>query len=354
MKIKVVDFELSCPLETIEGLGDYTALKGLVRLYGTPIGYIQLPVINSRCTASAIRKAILEQHSWGIIRYHIHNCLMAPHRQERSKADNLFDIEPSDYYGHWPPVTVAVCTRDRTEDLGLWLNALMNIDYPNLEILVIDNAPCSTATKRLVKENFPAFRYICEPRPGLDWARNRAIIESHGEIIAYTDDDVVVDSRWVKALVRPFLDDATVMAVTGLVIPYELETEAQILFEQYGGFGRGFKRRWVQVGPKQSWRWALYGTGQYGTGANMAYRRDVFDQIGYFDPALDVGTVTNGGGDLEMFFRVIKEGHTLVYEPNAIIRHRHRRKYKNLRTQLTNNGISLYSYFVRSALPYPD
>jgi GT2 family glycosyltransferase len=86
----------------------------------------------------------------------------------------------------------------------------------------------------------------------------------------------------------------------------------------------------------------------------MAYRRSLFEQIDYFDPALDVGTVTNGGGDLEMFFRVLKEGYTLVYEPRAIVRHRHRRDYVELRTQIANNGVGLYSYFVRSALAYPE
>jgi hypothetical protein len=86
----------------------------------------------------------------------------------------------------------------------------------------------------------------------------------------------------------------------------------------------------------------------------MAYRRDLFDKIGQFDTALDVGTITNGGGDLEMFFRVLKEGHTLVYEPNAVVLHRHRRDYERLRTQLTNNGIGFYSYMVRSALRYPN
>ena len=71
----------------------------------------------------------------------------------------------------------------------------------------------------------------------------------------------------------------------------------------------------------------------------MAYHHSLFDRIGGFDPALDVGTVTNGGGDLEMFFRVLQEGQTLVYEPSALVRHRHRRDYAQLRTQITNFGI---------------
>ena len=82
-------------------------------------------------------------------------------------------------------------------------------------------------------------------------------------------------------------------------------------------------------------------------------RRHLFDQIGTFDPALDVGTVTNGGGDLEMFFRVLKEGYTLVYEPSAVVRHCHRRSYAQLRTQITNHGIGFVSCLMRSALAYP-
>jgi len=55
-----------------------------------------------------------------------------------------------------------------------------------------------------------------------------------------------------------------------------------------------------------------------------------------------------------MFFRVLKEGGTLVYEPSAIVRHRHRRTYEALRTQLQNNGIGFYAYLVRNARHYPD
>jgi GT2 family glycosyltransferase len=199
-------------------------------------------------------------------------------------------------------------------------------------------------------------RYFCEPRPGLNWARNRAIIEARGEIIAYTDDDVVVDRAWITSLAKVFSEDPEVMAVTGLVVPFELETEAQELFEKYGGFGRGFERKWVRMDAASNIKLATLhgGTGKFGTGANMAYRRTLFDEIGYFDPALDVGTVTNGGGDLDMFFRVLKEGHMLVYEPGAIVRHCHRRNYTQLHAQLTNWGIGFFSHLTRNALAYPD
>lgn len=353
-RMKLVDIELSCLRTTIEDLDGYLALKALVRLHGTPIGYVQMPVIGGRCTATAIRKAIMEQHSWPIIRHLLCDLLAAPPRPGGLRIADVLEVSHPVCSETLPLVTVAVCTRDHPADLAFCLDALNRLDYPNLDILVVDNAPSSDGTEHLVRTIYPNVRYIREPRPGLNWARNRAIIEARGEIVAYTDDDVVVDPGWVSALASIFAENPGVMAVTGLVVPYELETEAQMFFEWYGGFGRGFERKWYWVDLEGSWRWPYHGTGQFGTGANMAYRRSLFDRIGYFDPALDVGTVTNGGGDLEMFFRVLKEGYTLVYEPSAIVRHRHRRDYVQLRTQIANNGIGLYSYFVRSALAYPD
>ncbi|MDQ4077918.1 MAG: glycosyltransferase [Chloroflexota bacterium] len=339
-RIKLVDIELEDLLEDIEGLKGYSGLQALVRLQGTPVGYIQLPVTGTRCRARDLEKALLEQLGDSLI-YHF-LCKVLATRLPSESAEML---EPA------PLVTVVVCTRDRTASLEFCLKALLQLDYPALDLLVIDNAPSDDTTARLV-EAFPTVRYVREPRPGLNWARNRAILEARGEIVAYTDDDVLVDPGWVRALVNIFIEEPTVAAVTGLVVPYELETRAQVLFEEYGGFGRGFKRKWFRVNPRD--KWIYHGAGQFGTGANMAYRRTVFDKIGYFDPALDVGTVTNGGGDLEMFFRVLKEGYALVYEPNAIVRHRHRRDYSKLREQIANNGIGFYSYLVRTALTYPE
>jgi GT2 family glycosyltransferase len=274
-------------------------------------------------------------------------------RTEGSWLDALVETAPATYDGPLPLMTVVVCTRNRTEELEVCLSGLTRLDYPDLDLLVVDNAPSNSATALLVA-SYPAVRYIQEPRPGLNWARNRGILEAYGDIVAFTDDDVVVDPGWVRALAGVFAAHSEVMGVTGLVEPYELETEAQLFFELYGGFGKGYRSKRYRVdhehGRRETWHIAAW---LGGTGANMAYRRSLFERIGSFDPALDVGTVTHGGGDLEMFFRVLQEGYTLVYEPNAVVRHRHRRTYSELRRQITTWGIGFYSYLVRSALMYP-
>jgi GT2 family glycosyltransferase len=352
-RIKVTDIELDQPLRDIEGLEGYGLLQGLVRLHHVPLGYVKVAVVDGRCAAAAVRQAILDRCQWPLIQHLLADSLAM---SVVDKADGHSWLNPPHhaYMGPWPLVTVAVCTRDRTPLLTDCLASLTTLAYPALDLLVIDNAPATAATATLVRTHFPIVRYVHEPRPGLNWARNRAIAEAHGELIAFTDDDARPDPRWIQALVQAFATSPDVMAVTGLVVPAELDTAAQCLFERYGGFGRGFTRRTFRADRSGGKRHLFYlHPGKFGTGANMAYRRALFGRIGGFDPALDVGTVTQGGGDLEMFFRVLHEGYTLVYEPSAIVRHRHRRDYAQLRQQITDFGIGFYAYLVRTGLAYP-
>ena len=366
--IKIVDIEITQSVPTFYDLKDYVGLRALVRLHGVPLGYINAPITQGHCQSDALGKLILEKYSWAIVCELLKNGLASSERKASDTSvgsvESALTIEsllglpaanllPVERERDLPVVTVAVCTRDRPEDMKRCLAAISQLDYPNLDILVVDNASKTDDTKVLIETSYPHVRYVLEPRPGLDWARNRAALEAKGEIIAYTDDDVVVDKGWVRAIAQAFVEDPEVMALTGLVVPYELETEAQVLFEKYGGFGRGFERKRFQskIGETLSWQWL--GGGQFGTGANMAYRRSIFEEIGYFDPALDVGTVTNGGGDLEMFVRVLHAQYALVYEPRAMIRHRHRREYAQLKRQISFNG-SLYSLWYCIATNYPQ
>ena len=351
MSQPVIDVDLAQPIAARHGERGESA-RVLLRFAGQPIGEIALPLDEGAFEPGAIVAAAVATHGRAL------GTVLAAAALDRGvTADvdiaRLARATERPRRSATPLVTVAVCTRDRPDDLARCLDALCRLDYPNLDLLVVDNASATDATAATVGR-YPGIRYVREPRAGLDWARNRAILESRGDILAFTDDDVVVDPGWVTALVAVFDGASQVMAVTGLVVPLEIDTAAQQMFEAYGGFGRGPRRRWFRARPGRPAALEFGGAGAIGTGANMAYRRELFSAIGGFDPALDVGTVTNGGGDLEMFFRVIKHGHTLVYEPAAIVRHRHRRDMTALRTQIANNGVGFYAYLARTALAYPD
>src|SRR6188768_1179129 len=90
-----------------------------------------------------------------------------------------------------PTITAAICTRNRPLQLARALDSLLAQSLAPAEIMVVDNSPSDEATARLVSERFSEVRYLREPVPGLDFARNRALREASGEIVAFLDDDAV-------------------------------------------------------------------------------------------------------------------------------------------------------------------
>ncbi|MGH3132048.1 MAG: glycosyltransferase family 2 protein, partial [Gaiellaceae bacterium] len=235
-----------------------------------------------------------------------------------------------------------VCTRDRADRLEGCLAALAEQRYPSYEVVVVDNAPQDDTTRR-VAEHW-SVRYVREPRPGLDWARNRGLAAARTPIVAFTDDDAQPEPGWLAALVRGFASP-DVAVVTGLVLPAELETPAQLLFEDaYGGMGKGFA---MHVHTHRSRR-PVFRPEWVGAGCNMAFRRTALLEIGGFDPALDVGTATGGGGDLDVFQRLLEAGSAIAYRPDAVVRHLHRSTMAALRRQLFDNGRS-YSAMLTAA-----
>lgn len=353
-KIQVINIELSQGIATIENLENYRELQALVRLFGTPIGYVKVPVRGGMVTGQTLSQIILEQHNNQIISQLLYNGLStsAP-TKEIGQFEDLLTLSPPEYKGSLPLVSVAICFNNGISDLTITLNSLKHLDYPHLDILVVDNTLDGKAEKPIATQ-YPDIRYVRELCPGIDWARNRAILEAQGDIIAYTNSGVLVDSGWVKALVKVFAEDVNVMAVTGLVTPVKLETESQILFEKNGGLSRGFESRRYQIAPMSKMPDAfLHSPEMFGTGFNMAFRRSLFAEISYFNPALDVDTDVQGNGDLEMFFRIIKEGYALVYEPSALVYHQECRSDKEMRSHSKNNA-GIYSALLCSAINYPD
>ena len=199
-------------------------------------------------------------------------------------------------------------------------------------------------------------RYVREDRlPGSAAARNQGLRHTDHEFVAFTDDDVTIDPDWLAELMSGFLAGPDVGCVTGLIMPRELETPAQLWFEQYGGFGKGFTRRLYDLGEHRPSDVPLYpyNAGMFGSGNNMAFRRRTLIDIGGFDSRLGNGTPTLGGVDVESFFRVIMTGYQLAYEPGAIIHHVHRRDYSALKRQVYAYGVGLTAFLTKWVMRRP-
>lgn len=258
-----------------------------------------------------------------------------------------------------PALTVIIPTRDRPERLSRCLTSVLATDYPNeaRRIIVVDNVPTDDATERVVRE-FPAdanITYLRECSSGSASARNRAMPEVNTPYVVFTDDDAMVDVHWLSELMLGFSSAAQVNVVTGLLLPGDMETSAQLWFEQYGGFSRGFDRRVFDMSANVPRDVPLYpfSAGIFGTGNNMAFRTESLCGIGCFDPALGNGTPALGGVDSEVLLRSVVLGHRLVYQPSAVVYHEHRREYDALRRQVFSYGAGLTAYLIRTLTHNP-
>ena len=263
--------------------------------------------------------------------------------------------------GDFPLISVVVPTAmSRPQQLDASVAHLRRLDYPRYEILIIDNRPAGAPSRAI-----DGVTVVREARPGISAARNAGLAMARGQIIAFTDDDVEVDPGWLRAIAERFLDEPALTGVSGLVVPCELETPAQIWFEesglgldrQYSALtfrrGRGFSVRRVDRKTGDERVDSLYATGEFGLGSNMAFRTDYLRSVGGFDLALGAGTPTHGGEDLAMLIGLLTDGRALGYEPAAVIFHKHRQTVDEFRRQSFGYGSGLTAMLTAICLRRP-
>jgi GT2 family glycosyltransferase len=224
--------------------------------------------------------------------------------------------------------SVVICTRDRPDQLSVCLSSLPRQSFKPREIVVVDNASSDLRTRDVALA--AGVTYVREDRPGLDFARNTGALSTTSDIVAYTDDDVLLHPLWLESLVSAF-ETPQIGAVTGLVLPAELATEAQRHFETYWGFGKGYSQQDFDSLRFESF--PLFPAWDVGAGASMAFRREVFQAVGLFDERLDVGQA-GCSGDSEYWYRLLANGYTCRYAPKSVAFHFHRRTMEGLASQI--------------------
>lgn len=342
--VRVLDVD--APLEDLHpsytcARQDYRSVLAVVRLADRPIGLATFPVQPGGYLTRA-------QISAGL---------------DRQLGDKLAEADPGTW-GDWDPdpfsempevdraiagpapsVSVVVPTRCNPDKLERCLRSILLCDYDDFEVIVVETRPRSSDTARMLVERFPdepRLRYVEEPRPSVSLARNTGLARAEGEVVAFTEDDVVVDPLWLRASVEALLSAEGIACVTGLSLPRELESETQLLLERIARFGDPFRRTTYRLPESRKDNPLLpYTAAAAGSGASIVMLTEVGRELGGFDPALGPATLACGGDGLDLIVRALRKGHALSYEPRAIVWRERPAHGRRQRRQVYRHAIGL-------------
>jgi glycosyltransferase involved in cell wall biosynthesis len=240
----------------------------------------------------------------------------------------------ADYH---PFVSVIIPTYNRAATLSITLESLVEQTYPKhkYEIVVVDNNSSDT-TRRVVEQwqqkSLVPIKYLFEKRQGVHFARNVALGISKGEILYYTDDDMIADNNLLIEIVKPFAYDSRVAAVTGRVLP-----------------------KWKQQPPDwvvnlcSNWLLSLHDRPErliiapYDCGVfscHQALRRSAFIESGGFNPENTAGEWI-GDGETGMNIKLQRLGYWFCYTSASVTHHMiplERMSQKYLNKRLANQG----------------
>jgi GT2 family glycosyltransferase len=319
----VDDVELASGRQLLPLIAGYRTARLLVRSGRYPRGFVEAGIVDGRIDVAALSTAIDQ---------------LPPPAPGRPALR--------------PPVSVVLCTYDRPLQLAAAVRSLLALDYPAFEIVVVDNHPQSGRTAAAVAGfDDPRVRLVDEPRAGLARARNTGALAANYATIAFTDDDVVIDSQWLLGVADGFAAGTDVACVCGIVPSGEIRSPSQAYFDRRVSWARNCTAELFSLAaPPADEPLFPFQVGRFGTGANFAVRRSSLVALGGFDEGLGVGSPCGGGEDIDLFTRVLLAGHQLAYAPSALVWHRHRSDLASLTVQVANYGTGLGAWLGKLAL----
>ena len=210
-------------------------------------------------------------------------------------------VYPRDLRDVWPLITVIVNTYNEERNIETCLDSLMASDYPHLEVIVCDDG--STDSTVDLARRYP-FNVLALPYIGLSAARNAALKEAKGEIVAYLDADAACHRDWPYHLVLS-MEDSAISATGGPNLPFS---------------DAGFVERAAALSPGAPAEVLLTDTrAEHVPGCNMAFRKADLESVGAFNPEF-----TSAGDDVDVCWKLLDAGHEIGFSPAAQVIH-HRR-----------------------------
>lgn len=207
-------------------------------------------------------------------------------------------------------ISVVISTRNRAEALERCLQSLRSGQSSPAEVVIVDQST-NDATAKLTT----AFHttgdpivYVRHTGRGLGASQNAGVRRASRPLVAMIDDDCVADAEWLATIARAFASDPALSVVTGRVLPLETVGDRVMpVSSRTSAVRREF------AGKAAPWH--------VGSGNNFAVRRDAFLAIGGCDERLGPGAPAQGGVDMDLFYRLLRSGARIRYEPDSLVRH---------------------------------
>lgn len=215
--------------------------------------------------------------------------------------------------------SIIVCTYNRAESLRETIVALRAQCSPpslNWEVIIVDNNS-NDHTRKLVQEaqcDWPLLRYEFEGKQGLSHARNYGIGCALGEVLLFTDDDVLPEPDWLEKTLAG-LEKYGADACGGFIAPIWESPPPAWLTARFDGF--------LAIRTDRSDDYIITEPSQVPFGANMAFKKTVFDQVGLFDVSRGrKGNVLAGGEEIDLFERVLAAGLRAAFLGSSRVHHK--------------------------------
>ena len=217
-----------------------------------------------------------------------------------------------------PSVTVIVPVHNGEQTIQPLLESLQKLNYDRnkVEVIVVDGNS-TDKTQEIVKK-YPV-KLVIEEKKGLNLARNIGIKFSNGEIIAFTDSDCIVPPNWITKIVENFKDQK-VSCVGGSAKALERDFISQYADNSIVRLMPFFTKREELKKVKPFFR--------HPAGCNMAFRRKVAEEVGFFDENIQYGF-----DEVEFADRICKAGYKMVLDPDVFVWHKHRSTLKEFLRQ---------------------
>jgi len=234
-------------------------------------------------------------------------------------------------------ISIIISTRNRHNDILNCLNSILANNYKEFEIIVIDQGDTDKTERIIKKINNPLIKYWRHGVKGLSKGRNFGIKSSSGEIIAFTDDDCLVDKNWLRDILFSFHKNKNIVGVFGKVLPYRQYLNKSKICPCI--FLNNKKR--IIDDPDLHWE-------NIGFGNNMAFKRKIFNNLGGFSEWLGLGSIGNSAEDAEFALRALSKNYKILYNPKIKVWHNRWVKGRELKKQKLSylcGEMACYGYF---------